>query len=423
MKIIKSSVRVVLAGMICLIIAFSAAAFAQKVTIEYGGGWWLEPGRKEFWEDICERFEKENPDIAIKPIIIPYKEHADKMKILFAGGEAPDLFVVLHQTLRLWQEMGWLEPLDKYWNFDELMPQLMSPEAQMAAEIDGHMYALCNETSPYGGLIYNTKIFEEAGLTVPENPTALKDVAAKLTKAPDMYGFIFPNIRESYTYVMQQGMIIIHGFGGKVTKRGKFAINDPDFIDGVEYYKELFDAGVMPQGMDYTTQRKMLWNEKAAMCLDGGYFMTWAASSNPEVAEQLSVASTPFRSKLNPLDLTFLGVSSASSEEEKKAVIKFLEFFMTPEIQQEWIEYAGCLVTMKSAITPEFRAKYPWFHVYEAAASFGVPLAIPEYEQQTEEIRKIIAEQIEVVLLGKASAEEAMNKAQAEVERLMKILE
>ncbi len=417
----KNLVRVVLAGVFFLAIVSSAVAFAQKVTIEFANVWWLEPGRKEWWEDVCRRFEKENPDITIKPVPIPYKDYNDKMKILFAGGGAPDVFYMLQQTISLWQEMEWLEPLDKYWNFDELMPQFSVPEAQMAAEIEGHMYGLYDEACPYGGLIYNTKILEEAGLTVPETPAAFKDTAVKLTKAPDMYGLIAPNIRETPSYLMQHAMIVIHGFGGRFTKKGEFVINDPDFVEGVEYYKELFDAGVMPQGMDYTTQRKMFWNGKAAMCMDGGYFMSWAAGSNPEVAEQLNVAPTPFWSKLGPLDLTFFGVSSASPEEEKKAAVKFLEFFMTPEIQQEWIETCGYPITMKSAITPEFRAKYPWFHVYEVAAAFGIPLAIPGYEQETEEIRKIIAGQIEAVLLGEASAEEAMNKAQTEVERLVGI--
>jgi multiple sugar transport system substrate-binding protein len=417
----RNLMGVVLVGIIFLTIAFSAVAFAQKVTIEFSTCWWLEPGRDKWLETVVQRFEKENPDITVKPVPIPYKEYNDKMKILFAGGGAPDVFYMLQHTVSLWQEMGWLEPLDKYWNFDELMPQLMVPEVQMTAEIDGHMYGLNTEACNYGGLIYNTKIFEEAGLTVPETPAAFKDTAIKLTKAPDMYGFIAPNIRETPSYLMQHAMCVIHGFGGGIIKRGKFVINELDFIDGVEYYKELFDVGVMPQGMDYTTQRKMFWNGKAAMCIDGGYFMTWAAGSNPEVTGQLNVAPPPFRSKLNPLDPSFFGVSSASSEEEKKGAIKFLEFWITPEIQQEFIETCGYPITMKSAISPEFRAKYPWFNVYEASAPFGVPLAIPGYEQATEEIRKIIAGQIEAVLLGGISAEEAMNKAQNEVERLVGI--
>jgi len=417
----KNLVRVVLAGVFFLAITSSAVAFAQKVTIEFCAWFLLEPGREDWFKSVVQRFEKENPDITIKTVSIPFKEYDDKMKVLFGGGGAPDVFFMTQQNVSLWQEMGWLEPLDKYWNFDELMPQVSAPEIQMAAEIEGHMYALLDHYVPYGAIIYNTKILEEAGLTVPETPAAFKDTAVKLTKAPDMYGFIAPNVRETPTYLMQHAMIVVNGFGGRFIKKGEFVINDPDFVEGVEYYKELFDAGVMPQGMDYTTQRKMFWNGKAAMCMDGGYFMYWAAGSNPEVAEQLDVAPTPFWSKLNPVEVNFIGVSSASPEEEKKAAVKFLEFFMTPEIQQEWFEMQGCPVIMKSAITPEYRAKNPWFHVYEVAAAFGIPWIVPGYEQETEEIRKIIAGQIEAVLLGEASAEEAMNKAQIEIERLVGI--
>lgn len=397
----------------------SVAAIAEKVSFEFSTCWWLEPGRKEWWTSVVERFEKKYPNITVKPVPIPYREYNDKMKILFAAGRAPDFLFMMNRTLRLWQSMGWLEPLDKYIDFDELLPELAAPDAQLLAQIDGQMYGVFAEFCPYAGLIYNRKIFQDAGLTVPTNPRDFLNTAEKLTRAPEMYGFISANRPANPSYLMQHAMITVHGFGGRILKAGKFALTDSDFIEGVEYYKKLYDSGIMPREMDYTTQRKMFWNGKAAMCMDGGYFVPWAQGANPEIGKQLDVAPLPFRSKLNPADLTLFGIWSKSSPEKKEAAVKFLKFYMTPEIQAEWIRMCGYPVTMKAAVTPEFRKEMPWFRIYEEGAAFGIEMTIPGYELQTGEIRKVISDHIGEVLLADVPAEQAMSKAQIEIEKLV----
>jgi len=408
--------------MILLIIGISGvSALAEKTTIEFGNAWTLAPGQGDVWKAFIKKFNKENPEINVKVISIPYQEYGDKMKTLLAAGEAPDCFYLRNTTLKFWESMGWLEPLETYIDFKELMPKFCSPEVQMLAEIDGHMYALVTEIGEYAALFYNKRMFRDAGVTVPTNPQDFLDVALKLTKAPDQYGFISANRPANPTYLMQHSMITIHGFGGKILQRGEFVVDDLDFIEGLEYYKKLYDSGVMPKQMPYTTQRKMFWAGKAAMCMDGGYWWGWTKRMNPETAKHMGVASLPYRDKSYPAEISWLAIAKDSPPEKKKAAAKFLKAYMEPEMQKNWFEINCHPCTMSYGITPEFKKEHPWIEeVLLKVLPFGIPLTLPGYETQTEEIRKIVSDHIgEVLLSEKPNIRQIMRKARVEIEKLV----
>ena len=311
----KKLILVVLIVLVCITSIMNISLAAKVTTISFANVWWLEPGRKELWEGIAKKFEQEFPQYKIEPVAIPYKEYTNKMKILLPS-DPPDLFYVQQIQLKLWKEQGYIEPLNNYLDFATLMNEVSVPVAQKAAEFDGKMYALYIEACPYNGLIFNKKMLQDAGVEVPKTPDELISVSLKLTKAPDQYGFITANTPANPSYLMQHAMITIEGFGGKIVKDdGTFGINSPEFIEGVTFYKKLNDSGAVPKAMDYTTQRKLFFAGKAAMCQDGGYFVGWAESENPELEGLVSVNYLPYPKKNGPLDLTFFSISSKASAE------------------------------------------------------------------------------------------------------------
>lgn len=401
--------------------AAGAAGAEEGVTkIKFANVWWLEPGRKELWQGFAKKFEQEFPQYKIEEIAVPYPDYSSKMQILLSSDDAPDLFYVQQTQLKLWKEQGYLEPLNDYLDFATLMNEVLVPAAQKAAELDGKMYALYAEACPYAGLIFNKKMLQDAGVEVPKTPDELISVALKLTKAPNQYGFITANTSENSAHLMQHAMITIEGFGGKIIKDdGTFGINSPEFIEGLTFYKKLNDSGAVPKAMIYATQRKLFFAGKAAMCADGGYFVDWAESENPELKGLLDVAYLPYPKKENPLDITFFSISSKASAEAKKGAVEFLKFYMRPEIQLAWIKSCGYPVTMKSAVTEDFRKGYPGFSIYEDRAAYGIPLSVAGYETQSEEIRKVISDYIGKVLQMNEDPTKAMNDCQKEIEALV----
>jgi len=391
----------------------------ERVTkIKFANVFWLEPGRKEQFERFSKAFEEKFPQYKIEPIAIPYTDYTDKMKILLASADPPDLFQVYDQQIKLWADQGYLEPLDDYFDFTTLVDEFASPSAQKVGEIDGKMYGIYELAGTYGGLIYNKKMLQDAGVEVPKTPDELISVSLKLTKAPYQYGFITANTPANPAHLMQHSMVTINGFGGRIVKEdGTFGINSPEFIEGVKFYKKLNDSGAVPKAMDYSTQRKLFFAGKAAMCQDGGYFVAWAKNANPDLI--IDLAPLPYPKNTCPLEVEFFSISSKSSPEVKKGAVEFLKFFLTPEIQADYLSFCVEPVTMKAAITEKFRKQYPWYRFLEAAASVGIPLVLPGYENQTPEIRKIVSDYIGKVLQSNEDPTKAMNDCQKEVEALV----
>lgn len=393
----------------------------EKVTVKLASQWWLEPGRKELYEGFKKDFEASHPQITIEPLAMSYSEYFDKIKVLLGSNDAPQIFYATLVQLKLWKEMGYLEALDGYIDTNKLLSEVSSPESQKQAQIDGKMYALYLEACPYSGLIYNKKLLQDAGVAVPTTPEELLDAAKKLTKGTEQYGFITADSADNPTHIMQENMIIIHGFGGKIINdKGEFGVADPEFIEGVKFLKTMIDSGAVPKNMVYNTQRKLFFAGKAAMCLDGGYFVTWAQSENPEVGKNLDVAYAPFKSKNNPIDLTYFSVNSKATEAQKKASIEVLNAYMGADFQEKWIRQCGYPVTMKNAVTDEFRKEFPWFKIYEDTAAYGIPLSVKGYETQSDELRRVVADYLLKVILSNESVEKAMSDCKTQLEALVK---
>jgi ABC-type glycerol-3-phosphate transport system substrate-binding protein len=62
---------------------------------------------------------------------------------------------------------------------------------------------------------------------------------------------------------------------------GKPSGNTPQVVTGVRFFKQLYDAGVFPKGVDDATYRRMFWQEKVAMLTDNNAVYFIAKSQNP----------------------------------------------------------------------------------------------------------------------------------------------
>ncbi len=417
--------RKTLFSIVALIVSMLAAPnlFSQGqqdedgvVTVKMASQFWVEPGRKELYESFKAEFEAANPDIVIEPVAMSYTEYFDKIDIVLASSNAPVIFFGTEAQIKLWKEMGYLEPLNEHFDIPKLMTEVSSPESQKKAEIDGNMYGLYLEACPYGGLIYNEELLEKAGVKVPTTPEELLRAAKTLTIGNQQYGFITANSPDNLQHIMQEVMLIINGFGGRIINaKGDFGVADPEFIEGVKFWKELNKADAVPQNMVYNTQRKLFFAGKVAMCLDGGYFVTWAMSENPELAKKLDVAYPPFADMGSQTDITFFFINKEATDRQKAAAARVLQAYMQPSFQEKWVRQCGYPVTMKNAVTPAFREEFPWFKVYEDIAAHGVSMAVKGHETQSSEIRKIVANYLLIALNTDSPVEEVMKECKEEL--------
>jgi ABC-type glycerol-3-phosphate transport system substrate-binding protein len=137
--------------------------------------------RKE-WTDDVAAFNKLYPNVTINGKDgFPCEDPAKFTAMLKAGTEA-DVFYSYFTDLETVLDSGQAEDITKYVN-NKTIPALDSidPSVMSVMKDDGKIYAV--PTSNYKmGLIYNRKLFQQAGLDPENPPTTWEDIAAAAMK-------------------------------------------------------------------------------------------------------------------------------------------------------------------------------------------------------------------------------------------------
>lgn len=169
---------VAVVSLLCVVVLGSSA---KTVTLQ-----WATWGPAPIDQELIATFEKMNPDIKIEYIGSTYGEHHPKMKVLTAGGLAPDVYVVDGYYTAEFVTNNMIRPLD------DLIAQTRSidmreyfPVALLDVQYRGKTYGLpyCSAPQYY---VYNADHVAEAGLTRPDqhwSRDTFLEYMRKLTKS------------------------------------------------------------------------------------------------------------------------------------------------------------------------------------------------------------------------------------------------
>ncbi len=136
--------------------------------------------------DLAKKFEQLYPGTSVRVTIVPYDQYEQKLALLFASGQAPDIFFATGSILRYVQE-GKILPLDHYIASD---PTLTNPAKtrtwsyNMVKYDNQHIYATQNGSLCSMQFYYNRDLFAKAHVPVPTDNWTWQDVlsaAKKLT--------------------------------------------------------------------------------------------------------------------------------------------------------------------------------------------------------------------------------------------------
>ncbi len=408
MKGYSTKFRVFGLALVFLMILGVGSAFA-KVTLQYANWQWHESGRSDVLQSFVDAFEKANPDITIEKVAIPYSTYNDALTTQFEAGGGPDLMFVQDMALIPWINHGYLASLNELMDlasFSEFFPV-----QQETAVKDGKTFAVIYEGFPYAGLSYNKLLFEKAGIDVPTTPEELLEASDAIYKATGKPGLIHPTNLSNPSYIMQGGMIVIEGFGGRIVKDGKFAVTEPEFIKGVEFLKKIYNLESTPAGMEFGVQRQQFLAGDAGMVMDGSYWPSIVKMNNPELYENLGVAKLPFPDQASPFETNWYAVNNNSKN--KEAAAKFVTFLLSPEQANKW-----AVISSIPGLTYTYEAvekEYPWFKIYADVSPQGVVRMLPGYESHTPEIRRMVADAISSAMSGQQSCEDAMKRLEKDL--------
>jgi multiple sugar transport system substrate-binding protein len=363
---------------------------------------------------IVKKFEEKYPNIKIKVQQFPDAGMSDKYLLSLKQKNGPDLMDMAVDWITPFATTGGLMPLDDFIKKDNVDLKDFYDGAISVAKLNDKVYALPYRTETHG-LIYNKKLFSDAGIDPakgPQNWTDVLNAAQKITKG-DVYGFALPGTNVGNLTTQLFNMILSNGGSILNSDNTKSTLSEPAAVEMAKLYVELYSKyKVIPNSMlqnDNIADRNLFSNEKIGMYMTGIYDEDPIKKANANL--QMGVAMVPAnKDRKTVLGGWAVGVTTASKNPD--AAWKFINFISQPDISAE---YSVTFSSRKSAATnPKYQD--PLTKPLLDALNFAQPL--PQIPQWTQ-IKQIIFDNMQLALSAKATPEDAMKLASKAIDDLL----
>ena len=388
---------------------------AAKVTVTFWNGF-TGPDRPAY-EALVKQFNNTNKKAEVKMEIMPWDSMYQKLTTALATGQGPDTFAAATERIGTYAKPGAIVPIDDLYSSG--LDATVIPKGLMDnLKYDGKTYGAPMNLATLL-LYYNKDLFKNAGLDPEKAPTnwaELQDYAIKLTKESggkvDQYGF---GIATKETIPMWP--ILVWANGGDFIDRAtnKSVINSPKTVEAVQIWSDLIKTKhISPPVLTGAEVDKLFQSQKLGMYMVG----PWAVGGFKEAGINFGVAPVP----AGPAKAVTLGTSVAAyltkDSKNKEGVYEFFKFWNSKDSQISLSLGSGFPPT-RTDIADDAKLKE---NPYVAAFASVSPTS-QFYLQQLTNFGQIdtdvIVPAMESILLGKASAKDALDKAAVEMDKLL----
>jgi multiple sugar transport system substrate-binding protein len=284
----------------------------------------------------------------------------------FASGKPADVFYVSTDTLAGFAGNGSLLPYgDQLSNADDFFPTLVQ-----SFTVDDQFYCAPKDFSTLG-LIINTDMWAEAGLTDADVPTdwdGLTDVAAKLTTA-DHVGLAFsPEYARVGAFMAQAGGAVTNDDGTEAT------LDSSENVEALTYVKELLTSGDAAFSSDLGAGwgGEAFGTGKAAMTIEGNWISGALTNDYPDVAYQVAELPAGPGGQGTLQFTNCWGIAADSPNQE--AAVALVEQLTSTDQQLAFADAFGVMPSIQSA-ADQWKTDNPDQAAFLDSADFaqGVP--------------------------------------------------
>lgn len=386
-------------------------------TISFASYHWLEQGRGEALSEIISQYEDENPGVTIERTEISRGDFERVISTEIGAGDGPDVFIMPDTFFSELSESGALLPLDDVVS-DDITGRLL-PAAEDFV-VDGERLALLWEVSAYS-FFWNEQLLEEAGVDVPETPQELVEVAVAVAEETGATGFAARHQMNEESGWWSSYANWLYGFGGAWSDGENLTINSDENIEALEAYKELYDSGAFAVGDDSSTFRSRFGQGQVGLLIDCLPCMRTITREGDGI-ESREVGGGAFPLPGGEFANVTVGFGINVNTDNEELAKDFVQWLYTEEVQEQIFVDVQFPSTagIDMEIPEELREEHPWAEHSLANLDSSSNSLIPGFELQTPEIRTIVLNQMERVLTGGVSPEEALNQAQNEAESVVR---
>lgn len=383
----------------------------------------LQPQFTDYFNQRIETFEADRPELEVQWTDVPWSAMESKILTAVSAQTAPDA-VNLNPNFAalLAGRQAWLDLDDRIseQTRQQYLPNIWEANAFETCDDTG-----C-ETSTFGipwylstrVVIYNTDLFEQAGIEQPPATySELAQVAKQVYEQTGKYAFFVTfapgDSSEVLESMVQMGVRLLD-------EEGKAAFNTPEGKAAFEYWVKLYRDGLLPRESLTQGHRRAIELYQAgeiALLASGPQFFQTIAQNAPDIA-QVSEAAPQITGKTGKKTVAVMNLVIPKNSDRPEDAIEFALFLTNAENQLEFAKQAKVLPSAKAALAdPYFQTIAEQGTQVEKALAIGAQqledaeVLLP-MRDDINELQRIIYDNLQAAMLEEKTVEAAIADAE-----------
>lgn len=398
-----------------LILAIVPVAAQDEATDFTFTGWSLNEGstRDVIMEAVTE-FSDSN-SISVTDVAFPYNEYFNQVILQARGGNLTGLVQM---------DVAWMAPLAALGVLEDLgdsIPEGVYTDASLSAcQVGGVQYGIPWTTASIG-MVANVELLEAAG--VSEIPTTIEEFEVALEALEAYDADIIPYAAMTDTAQLKDIIPWIWTFGGTVIDdMGSVVLNDEGTVAAVEWYADLLSRDLIAADVDRFDARQLFAQGQVGFYEDAIVARALAAGNKPEDLDLTVVpVPRPVLSEGDAPQALLWGHCLAVVSDENAATATDFALYLTSDTAPttRYFEQLSLPPTniefleSDTFMADEYVATWTSEITATASANPFWPYA------ESARMEGILGEQVQEVLVGNMSAQEAMDQASEDIADLL----
>lgn len=397
---------------------FGLGTAAQAVEIEY---WqYFFDARVTAMEELIGNFEAANPDITVTMNHFPYDSYRTKVAAAIPAGEGPDVVQLFYGWLDDYKAANLIQPLptDTFPAAD--IDETFFPMVQ--AMKDGDQYWALPTAVRSLALFYNERLMEEAGVDgPPANLDELMDAARAMTKRDGAGNITQAGLTAGMTAQDHHWWreVLVRQFGGQPytdDSATEVAYDSDAGRAALEYYVGLTEGEGAVTKIGFMDEPQAAFKAGlAGMHIDGSFrigALEEVRGLNWGVAE---LPAGPDGTQSNYASYWVNAITSKAEGEKYDAAVKFMEYLVSDEAMQIWLDTVGELPAKPSVGMTEENANDPVYGPFIRGLEYAHTTRFINESAQ----RDLLVQAVERIDLEGASVADSLATAAAEEQKLL----
>lgn len=364
--------------------------------------WTLQMGDfAPYMNGVIEDFEKQNPDIKIKWVDIPFSEGEKRTLAAILSNTPPDLINLNPDFSSILAQKGALARINEY------KAGQFNQEIINSLKYKGQLYALpWYATSAI--TIYNKKLLRKAGYyEVPKTYRQLGEIASNIKENTGVYAFM-PTITENDTMLK-----ILNKYGINSWTN----INSQNSVFVFDYYKELYEKNLIPKETITQTQREALEKYMSGQIVffqSGANFLNMIKENAPSTYLDTDVAPQ-LTGSLGQNDFSLMNLVIPLKSTKKENALKFALFLTNEQNQLKLAKLTNVLATNKKTLKNDFYTSYDRHDLIAKARVISAKQLdkiqpVLRQSKGQKEINLLINTAVQEILLNNADIQTTLNE-------------